>query len=119
MYMALWDGNPVVFCAILPVVCKKGHWRFSRVVTLPDYQGIGLGMKVTEAIAEMYVRDGQRINITGSHPAVIAHCRKSPLWKTVNVSPAKSRASRSPVPGYRSADARVVVSFEYLGECGE
>lgn len=119
MYMALWNREPVTFCAILPVVCKKGHWRFSRVVTLPDYQGIGIGMRVTEAISEMYVRDRQRINITGSHPAVIAHCRKSPLWKTVNVSAAKSRAKHSPVSGYRSADGRVVVSFEYVGAASD
>ncbi len=112
-YMALWNREPVTFCAVIPMVCRKGHWRFSRVVTLPDFQGIGIGMRVVEAIAEMYVADGQRINITGSHPAVIAHCRKSPSWRTVNVSPLKSRAARSVVPGYRGSEGRVVVSFEF------
>lgn len=114
-YMALWNGEPVTFCAVLPVVCRKGHWRFSRVVTLPDYQGIGIGMRVTEAIAEMYLRDGNRINITGSHPAVIAHCKRSPAWKTVSVSQLKTRQSRSAVPGYRGSEGRVVVSFEFCG----
>ncbi|MDO4549663.1 MAG: GNAT family N-acetyltransferase [Planctomycetia bacterium] len=114
-YMALWEGKPVSFCGILPVVCKKGHWRFSRVVTLPDFQGMGIGMRFIESIAEMYIENHERINITGSHPAVIAHCKKSPLWKTVNVSQAKNRPVHSPVFGYRGADSRIVVSFEYTG----
>ena len=52
-YVATWQGRPVTFCALLPVIGQRGYWRFSRIVTLPDYQGIGLGMRVVETIADM------------------------------------------------------------------
>ena len=50
-YLATWEGEPVTFCATLPVITKKNHRRFSRIVTLPDYQGMGIGMRVVAAVA--------------------------------------------------------------------
>ncbi len=73
-YVALWRGQPVSFCATLPLIGQRGYWRITRMVTLPDYQGIGIGMRVAEAVAGLYRDDGLRIGITASHPAVIAHC---------------------------------------------
>ena len=37
------------------------------------------------AVAELHRAEGLRINVTSSHPALIRHCRRSPLWKAVNV----------------------------------
>ena len=31
---------------------------------------------MAEAVAEIYRAAGKRINVTGSHPALIAHCRE-------------------------------------------
>ena len=35
---------PVAFCATVSLIGRKNRWRISRIVTLPDYQGIGIGM---------------------------------------------------------------------------
>ena len=51
--MALWRGEPVAFCATLTLIGQKNRWRISRIVTLPDYQGIGIGMTVAE-VDDMY-----------------------------------------------------------------
>ena len=59
------------FCATLPVITKKNHRRFTRIVTLPDYQGIGIGMRAVAAVAELHRAEGHRINVTSSHPALI------------------------------------------------
>lgn len=113
-FLALWDGVPVAFCATMSLVGIKNRWRFSRIVTLPDYQGVGIGMAVAEAVAELHVAEGHRMNITCSHPAVIAHCRRSRRWKTVSVKKAGSRIADS-YHNYRGSAGRAVVSFEYLG----
>jgi GNAT superfamily N-acetyltransferase len=84
-FVAAWQGVPVSFCATLPIIGRRGHWRISRIVTLPDYQGVGIGLRVAEAVAELHVAEGHRLNITASHPAVIAHCRQSPRWRTARV----------------------------------
>jgi GNAT superfamily N-acetyltransferase len=116
-YLATWDGEPVTFCATLPVITKKNHRRFTRIVTLPDYQGMGIGMRVVAAVARLHRQEGLRINLTSSHPAVIRHCRDSPAWRTVNVKRAGSSARNSRrFPAYRSSAGRSVVSFEFVDD---
>jgi GNAT superfamily N-acetyltransferase len=115
-YVALWCGRPVTFCGLLPVIGRRGHWRFSRIVTLPDYQGIGLGMKVVEAIADLYRQQRLRIGITASHPAVVAHCRRSPRWRTTGLKKTGSHRTDRFIPNYRSSTGRAVVSFEYIAD---
>jgi GNAT superfamily N-acetyltransferase len=115
-YLATWNGVPVNFCATLPMIATKNHRRFTRIVTLPDYQGIGIGMRVVAAVAALHRAEGLRINVTSSHPALIRHCRHSPLWKTVNVRKTGGKRSHGRFAGYRNAAGRAVVSFEYVGE---
>jgi len=115
-FLALWEGNPVAFCAVVSLIGRKGRRRISRIVTLPDYQGIGIGMAMAEAVAELHRRAGQRLNVTGSHPALIAHCRRSPRWRAVSVKKTGSRGAGRLAAGYRGSAGRAVVSFEYVGE---
>lgn len=115
-YLALWDGTPVAFCAVMPLISHKNRRRISRLVTLPDFQGLGIGMRLAEAVGEIYHESGMRLNITGSHPAVIAHARNSPRWRTVTVRGAVSMPKRSAIPRYRGHGSRVTVSFEYVPE---
>jgi GNAT superfamily N-acetyltransferase len=116
-YLTTWEGIPVNFCATVPVITKKNHRRFTRIVTLPDYQGIGIGMRAVAAVAELHRAEGLRINVTSSHPALIRHCRSSSLWRVVNVRKSGGRSSNPRFPTYRSAAGRAVVSFEYVGRC--
>ncbi len=116
-YLATWEGEPVTFCATLPVIPKKGHRRFSRIVTLPDYQGMGIGMRVVAAVAALHRREGHRINVTSSHPSLISHCRRSSLWKAINVKKTGSSSRNAAnLSAYRSSKGRAVVSFEYIGK---
>lgn len=113
-FLAVWDGNPVAFCATVSLIGRKGRWRFSRIVTLPDFQGIGIGMRFTETVAQLHRDEGHRVNVTASHPALIAHCRRSPRWRAVNVKKTGSRTGAGFIPGYRGSWGRTVVSFEFL-----
>jgi GNAT superfamily N-acetyltransferase len=114
-YAAWWQGRPVSFCATLPIIGRQNHWRISRVVTLPDYQGVGIGMRVAEAVCDLHRAQGHRINVTASHPAMIAHCQKSPRWRTARVLKTGSGNTARFIHNYRSSSGRAVVSFEYLG----
>ena len=35
-FLAMWDDSPVTFCATIPIIGRKDHWRVTRIVTLPD-----------------------------------------------------------------------------------
>lgn len=115
-YVATWQGEPVHFAATLPVLGHRGRRRFTRVVTLPDYQGIGIGSRSVAAVAELHRRRGHRVSITSSHPALIHHCRRSPAWRAVSVSRTGRPASRrGTFADVRRSAGRAVVSFEYTG----
>jgi GNAT superfamily N-acetyltransferase len=112
-FLALWQGAPVAFCAMVSLIGHKHRWRISRIVTLPDYQGMGIGMAVAEAVAELHVQEGNRVNVTASHPSLIAHCRRSPRWRAIGVKKTGSCGSQKFIANYRGSPGRAVVSFEY------
>jgi GNAT superfamily N-acetyltransferase len=114
-YLTTWEGAPMNFCAVAALVGRRNHRRFARIVTLPDFQGIGIGMRAVAAIAELHRAEGHRINITSSHPAMVRHCSRSPLWRLVGVRRYEGRGRSKAFPQYR-AHGRTVVSFEYVGE---
>lgn len=115
-FAATWRGEPIAFCAMLPLIGRRGQWRISRIVTLPDYQGVGIGMRLAEAVAELHHADGLRVSVTASHPALLAHCRRSPLWQITRVMKTGSRRSGQRIHNYRSSAGRALASFEYVGE---
>lgn len=116
-YMALWREHPVAYCAVAPLYGFAGRRRISRIVTLPDYQGVGIGSQFLDRVCGIERDIGHRMNITASHPAIIGYCRHSPHWRTISVSKAGSggrhRVGKRIVNG---SLMRSVVSFEYVGE---
>jgi GNAT superfamily N-acetyltransferase len=81
-YVARWNGEPVTFVSTLPQLGRKACRRIHRLVTLPDYQGIGLGTAVLEAVCHEEASYEQRITLTTSHPALLGYCHQSPHWHT-------------------------------------
>ena len=122
-YMALWDRQPVAFCAILPLLGRVGRDRISRLVTLPDYQGVGIGGHLLDALAVINKRAGRRTNITTSHPAMIARLKNGETWRCVDIKrtggPPIGKKGWQSGPGnvkYITSAGRAVVSFEYRGQ---
>jgi GNAT superfamily N-acetyltransferase len=112
-FLALWQDRPVAFCATLTLIGHRDRWRISRLVTLPDFQGLGIGMALAEAVAEIHRAQGHRVNLTAGHPAVLSHCRRSSRWRLVDHKPTGSRSSQR-YRDYRGSQGRAVASFEYV-----
>jgi GNAT superfamily N-acetyltransferase len=53
-YVAKYLDKPVAFIAVAHTRMKSNYFRVSRLVVLPDYQGIGVGKKLLNFIAELY-----------------------------------------------------------------
>lgn len=111
-YAAFWDGRPTTFCATLHNAGRRRQRRITRLVTLPDYQGIGIGMAVAEAVAALESADGTTVSLVTSHPAVIAHGRRSPRWR---ISRFKRFGARHEGLGTRGSLGRAVASLVYVG----
>ncbi len=114
----LHASQPAAFCATVTMIGRRNHRRITRLVTLPDYQGLGIGMAVAEAVGDWHLARGQRLNVTSSHRALVAHCRRSPCWRFVGQR-AATRPRGAPAHNYRDAAGRAVASFEYLGPAQE
>ena len=116
-FLGLIEKQPAAFTAVLPFPHPtRSGWREHRTVCLPDFQGVGIGNAMSEFVASLYKATGKSYTSTTSHPAMIRHRAKSPLW----------RMSRAPglVGGHgkrfnlmrkTSAIDRLTAGFEYLG----
>lgn len=81
-FVGLLNGRPVAFCAVMTQPCSIKHaYREHRLVVHPDYQGMGIGNKFSEMIAQAYIEKGARYFCKTSNPRVGAHRDNSPLWK--------------------------------------
>ena len=79
-YTAVYLGNPIAFIAVACVRMKAKYYRVSRLVVLPDYQGIGVGKRLLNFIAELYVSQTKvPFYILTSNPQIIRGNIKN--WK--------------------------------------
>jgi GNAT superfamily N-acetyltransferase len=110
-------GQPVAFCATVGLYGRRGRKRITRIVVLPDYQGLGIGMQLAEHVAAYEASRGFRCNLTASHPAVIAHCQRSAKWQAIGIKRAPGRSFQtSHGEAVKTAVGRSVVSFEFVPE---
>ena len=52
----------------------------SRLVTLPDYQGLGLAMILVDWLGAAYRAAGLRLHTYPAHPALVRSFDRSPNW---------------------------------------
>jgi GNAT superfamily N-acetyltransferase len=112
-FLATWQGRPVAFSAWIHSLVKFGGRREHRTVTLPDYQGVGIGMAVSSFCASVWKALGHRATSTTTHPAFIAARLRSPHWRMIR-GPSLG-AGRSKIPGLKHAASRLTAGFEYIG----
>ncbi len=112
-YLATWDRRPVCFAALLPAMGRRGHRRLSRLVTLPDYQGVGIGAAVQDAVAELYAAAGYTVSGTTGHPAMIRHLSRSPRWRIIEVARCGRKRQQGKYAAAAVSRGRAVVSFAY------
>lgn len=82
----MYDNDDIIgFCAVLhqPNGNILNLKRCSRLVILPDYQGIGLGTKFLNVIAESWINKGYQFSICTSAKNIIGALNKSPKWRMI------------------------------------
>ena len=79
------NEQPAVICAMLhrPHSKVDDIMGLSRVVTLPDYQGLGLAFVAMDKLASAYKAIGKRFHCYPAHPALISGFDKSRLYAMV------------------------------------
>lgn len=80
------SGQIVGFIAVAKTLFgsnRHNHYTVSRLVVLPDYQGVGLGTKFLEFVARTYRNDRKLLDITTSAKNLIIALNKKSWAKMV------------------------------------
>ena len=106
------NGVPVAFDAVLHQPNRiQNLKRGSRLVVLPDYQGIGIGYALSSFIAKYYADKGFIFDVVTSAKNLIYKLNKSSDWKLMNWGVQTSPNVLCP-NGVRN---RKIASFRYVG----
>jgi GNAT superfamily N-acetyltransferase len=71
-YTAVYQDTPIAFIAVVHIHMKARYYRVTRLVVLPDYQGIGVGKRLLNFIAELYTSQTRiPFYILTSNPQII------------------------------------------------
>ncbi|MGQ0636447.1 MAG: GNAT family N-acetyltransferase [Planctomycetaceae bacterium] len=116
-FMARVGGQPAAFAAALSHPDDRGgFWREHRTVCLPDFQGVGIGHALSEFVASLFAATGKRYLSVTSHPGMIAHRLRSPLWRLYRHPSFGARNTGRLVRFNRTAAlCRRTAGFRYVG----
>lgn len=117
------DGDAVAFASYLrlPHPKIKGGWRGHRIVVLPDYQGLGIGPRISDVLGEMVTRDGGRYYGRTAHPRLIAYRDRHPRWRLTSRGKNGQFGDKSNMSGaaWIVNENRETAGHEYLGGAPE
>jgi len=120
-YLFEWNEKPVAINVIspLPSGSLKNAFRESRLVVLPDYQGLGLGYQISKITASIYKSLNRRYFTKTVHPALgekrnieITNWRPTPD----NGKERKKRKKEFNYESHWKHNSRPSYCHEYIGE---
>ena len=82
VYIATVNDAIAGFISILHLPHPKAKTikKVHRLVILPDYQGIGIGIKLLNEVGDLYLQEKWRYTIVTSAPSLINALKKSKFW---------------------------------------
>jgi GNAT superfamily N-acetyltransferase len=117
------EGVPASFAGVLhrPHAKSANIKGISRVVTLPDYQGLGFAFALIEALGAAYRSLGFRFHNYPAHPSFVRAHDRSPHWAmrkkpgTYSSPVGKNSSIGALVSGMSKMGSRPCAVFEYAG----
>jgi GNAT superfamily N-acetyltransferase len=94
--------------------------RIPRLVVRPDYQGLGIGKALLNAVASKIQGDGYRLSIVTSLGVFAKAMSKDPSWRLTRQGflTGGTRRAKKGLREVRSC-RRLTASFEYVGNGAE
>ena len=101
----------VSFVAVIPKMVRAHKlYGVSRIVTLPDFQGVGVASILVDTVASAYRALGRRFRHYPAHPPYIRQLDRAENWALVGTP--KSNVSSKVFAG---GGGRPCASFEFIG----
>ena len=137
-FVGVIDGEPVCHLAVSPLFTAKAY-RATRLVVMPEWQGIGVGTRFLNAVCQYHLdghgRKGHKYPVFfhTSHPQLCGALRHSRKWEQTNArlyGDNKAKSARSLKKSHLKNGTenrcstgygghfRAVQAFKYIGEQG-
>ena len=137
-FVGFINGEPVCHLCVCPLFTAKAY-RATRLVVMPEWQGIGVGTRFLNAVCEYHMqgrgRCGKKLPVFfhTSHPQLCGALRHSKKWIQTGAHLYGDNKGRSAASMRRSAERagnkdaaaigygghfRAVQAFKYIGENG-
>ena len=116
-FVAMYNNRPVAFTSYIHMMHAQvlNGKREHRTVVLPDFQGVGIGNRISESLGKYIKTNKGRFFSTTSHPAMINHRKKSPLWRTIRFGHTPPPSKQERAKGIKRSNKRITAGFEYVG----
>ena len=116
--MLKWGDTLIGFCAVLTQPTGTANYckRVSRLVILPDFQGLGAGTRFLDAICKMYVDGGYKVYIRSAHVKLANYWKKTPSWRPTARNEKRGAFNDGQIKNTNPYIInRVCYSYEYVG----
>lgn len=131
-FIGVMGNEPICHVAVTPLFTAKAY-RATRLVVMPEWQGIGVGTKFLNTVCQYHLDGNGRcghkypVFFHTSHPQLCGALRHSKLWEQTRTqlygdNKAKSRKSMARTSKTSVANCgygghfRAIQAFKYIGE---
>lgn len=111
-----WNGKPVglVVYKSQPTGAVPNGYGLSRTVVLPDFQGMGIGSKISEFTSAILVNEGKRVFTKTVNPALGEYREVSDVFRPTSKNRKIRKDANTDNAGKRLS--RASYCHEYIGE---
>lgn len=117
VFLAFVNNELAGFCSVLHFAhpIEKRFKKIHRLVVMPNYQGIGVGMTLLNEVALYFKKINNRVIITTSTKALVFALKKSKLWRLKRSGRTKNTKRGSTRKSYDASisKTRNTTSWEY------
>ena len=114
-----WNDKPTAFIAILPLPSGtlQNAFRVSRLVVLPDYQGLGFGMQLLNYFGSMYKSLDKKLYIKTSNPSLfMGMSRNTKNWFLCDERNDLEKIKIENAKDGQQRKLAITKSYKYIGE---
>ena len=114
MFVVQFNNQYIGFFGILPFpgVGDTKTRRLSRMVILPDFQGLGIGTKIFNYLCSLYKSEGHTMYVRTVSPGLGKFMEKNDNWEATS--------SNGKIPGADTSGRKLMLrpgySYKYIGE---
>lgn len=114
-FCAFLGDEPVAFIAYRSQPGRTSGWAVHRTVTLPDYQGVGIALALSDATAARLAGTGRPVYGVTANPPYIRTLAASKTWRMIRAPRRRGYGATHYGDRWAGAYDRATASFRYVG----